>query len=451
MSRSVSIHTTGRSGTVTYHEDGRSIDCYWEFGGADDVLAIVQCGTAPQWARHPWALDRRAEILRFIADEVIRQQAPTCRADIDADRGDILLRPTASQATAPPPRVVDFNSWFTRLSMRRARLGRAVMLGALALSGVMCVRRDVMIDPGNSVPIGYSLRTDRYVATLMQTLVPYIPSPNRDHSKDMYRISVLLLPLDGSAARMVPIEGSVSGSVFGLAKILGVDGNTLWFRAGEIGAIDLSTFTQVRDADAGGAAALQRSAAATPFGPKPEHHLAAGLFTSPTEWLGAHATPEVERDFKPARFLKRVVRAESAKLPRRLYRGTLDADSSAGYHRILTMTPLGDAEYLNAAFVRLDEKAEPIRLGDPAGVLMVYTSAPGLNGTLMVARVNLDGTMAWSRDTGIDRFTLQQILPGDGSTVFVGPRPPVPGKVSEPLMVIVPHATGEMRVESLWR
>jgi hypothetical protein len=49
VSRSVSISSSGRSGSVTYREGGQSIDCHWEFGGAEDVVAIVQCGTAEEW------------------------------------------------------------------------------------------------------------------------------------------------------------------------------------------------------------------------------------------------------------------------------------------------------------------------------------------------------------------------------------------------------------------
>lgn len=450
MFRSVSIASSGRSGSVTYHEGSQRIDCYWEFGGAEDVVAIVQCGTAEEWSRYPWALDRRDEILGFIADEVIRQQAPTCVADIDGHTGDILLRPRASRGKSRA-RAADGASWMTRLSRLRARLGLGVLLVALAVAGGVWFRRAVMIDPGKSAPIGFSFRTDRHVATLLQTLVPYVPMPNRDHSKDMYRISVLVTPLDGSAARVVPIEGSVSASVLALAKVLGVQGDTLWFRAGEIGAVDLSTYSQVVNADASRAAALPQPTGLAALGPKVEHHLGAGLLTSPAEWLGVHTEAEVAGEFRPTRFVKRVERADVTKLPRRLYRGVLDADAGGPYHRILSMTPIGNAEYVNAAFLRPNDTAEPPVLADPAGVVMVFNTDASYQSTVSIARVNMDGTLAWSRDTGIDRFLLQQILPGNESTVLIGPRPAVPNKVSEPLMVIVPHATGALRVESLWR
>ncbi len=88
---------------------------------------------------------------------------------------------------------------------------------------------------------------------------------------------------------------------------------------------------------------------------------------------------------------------------------------------------------------------------DPPGALMLYTSLPGSNGTLKIARVDLSGAPVWDADTGIDRFRLSQILPGERSTVFAGTRPPIPGKVPEPLLVIVEHDSGKTATYSLWQ
>lgn len=443
MARSLTYRSDGRSGTVTYHEDLRSIDCYWEFGGGD-VVTIVQCGKVQEWPG--WARERRQEILQFIGDELIRQQAPSCRADIDLESGDILLRQGGGPGITPPPKVDD-TSWVSRLSMLRAKLGAGVLLGALAVGGVAYVRDKMVIDPGNSVPIGSAVRTEGFVAVLMQSLVPYTPSLNRNHGNDTFTVSMLLVPLDGSPVRMIPIEGTIAPSATGLARVLGVKGDRLWFRAGEIGAIDLTTFAQVKDVN------VSRSPVGSPmpFEEKPDQFLAAGLFISPTEWFGVHTSAEFESDFKPSRGVRRVVNATYARVPRRLYRGTVEPASVSVYHRIETMAPVGDASYVNAAFVRLTGSAEPVRFTNPDGALMVYSASEAATTTTMVARVNVDGTMAWSHDTGLDRFSLQQILPGEGSTAFIGTRPPVPNKVSEPLLVIVDHATGAVRTESLWR
>lgn len=87
MDATVTITEEGRSGSVTYQEEGRSIAGWWEFAGGD-AIAIVSMGSAAQWeAAHPWAGPRRAEIMRFVAEEVIRQKASGCTAEIDEEGG----------------------------------------------------------------------------------------------------------------------------------------------------------------------------------------------------------------------------------------------------------------------------------------------------------------------------------------------------------------------------
>jgi hypothetical protein len=91
---SVTVVENGREGRVIYNEGLRSIAGYWEFGGGD-VVAIVSMGNEREWgAQHAWALEQRGSILRFVADELIRQKAPRCRARIDETRGDIELLPS---------------------------------------------------------------------------------------------------------------------------------------------------------------------------------------------------------------------------------------------------------------------------------------------------------------------------------------------------------------------
>ena len=65
--------------------------------------------------------------------------------------------------------------------------------------------------------------------------------------------------------------------------------------------------------------------------------------------------------------------------------------------------------------------------------------------------MDTEGKFIWKVDTGIDRFKLEQILPGKDSFAFVGTRPPIPDKVSEPLLVIVDNTTGAIAVHSLWQ
>ncbi len=92
MGAQVHITEEGRSGSVTYENEGRRISGWWEFAGGD-AIAIVNMGSVREWQHgHPWAVDQRAAILRFVADGVVRQKAPGCKAEIDEEGGWITLR-----------------------------------------------------------------------------------------------------------------------------------------------------------------------------------------------------------------------------------------------------------------------------------------------------------------------------------------------------------------------
>jgi hypothetical protein len=88
----VTITQEGRSGAVIYAEAERRITGWWEFAGGD-AIAIVSMGSGSEWQRaHEWAVERRADILRFVADAVLRQKASGGTADIDEAGGWITLR-----------------------------------------------------------------------------------------------------------------------------------------------------------------------------------------------------------------------------------------------------------------------------------------------------------------------------------------------------------------------
>lgn len=99
--------------------------------------------------------------------------------------------------------------------------------------------------------------------------------------------------------------------------------------------------------------------------------------------------------------------ADDANQQRRFHRAALSPEAGPRGQAILSSAPLGEGTYLNAAFLRLHDAAEPIRLSDPDGALIVFTSGPGLMGTAVLARVDLDGRMLWKTDTGLDRFDLR--------------------------------------------
>lgn len=496
---SVDIQEDGRSGSVKYREPSGSINFYWEFGGGD-VVAIITVGTADSWRKqYSWAADRRAVILRRVADQVVRKKAPSCHAELDDAAGFIYIRGNGSAASSPSPTAeqkrTEAAAWMGRYRNVRIIFGLAALVLALVIGGFMWFKNKVLeIGSGPGTPIGIAVRTDTHIATLTSALVPYVPSLHRDASKDRYSVSVLLIPLDGSDPELIPVTGELEGNSYSLAKILGSDGKTLWFNVVGIGGIDQKTHEVLGSDDFRRAnpsldpvwwedgrrmeirgklytkssdhqSAMEfdpttlkatpvpvvRDASRWPFDPKPEYFLAAGAIASPNTWLGLHSQQETEREFKPKAWLKRIVKAEDAKVQRHFYRGVLDPDTSDEHHRIISMEALGVDTFLNGAFLRMDETSEPLRLTSPDGYLVKFSSKPGMDGTLVVARVDLDGKLIWKVDTGIDPFLLSQILTGEESMAFIGPRPPVPNKLSEPLLVMVDNSTGRATTVPLWK
>jgi len=77
-------------------EEAGALSFYWEFGGRgrgciDSRLGMRRSGRLH--TRGPWAA--AAEILERVTQEVIRQKAPTCWADIDDEGGYIDIRENA--------------------------------------------------------------------------------------------------------------------------------------------------------------------------------------------------------------------------------------------------------------------------------------------------------------------------------------------------------------------
>lgn len=496
---SVEIQEAGRCGRVLYREPAGSVAGYWEFGGGDTV-ASIQVGDEAAWRQqHGWAGARRAEILQRIAREVIRLRAPSCRAEIDDRGGWIHLRQgTSSTATPPALTLTPAPATSPRTSFLQVSSiqGRIVFLAALALLAVSLVlwgvRRAFMIRVPHGVPVGESVRAPDAVATLIQTLEPYVPSLQGNAGKERYQLALFLSPVPGaSPGRRIPLARHLTARDAHGASLLGCDGRTVWLKLGELGGVELATGRRIGPAELRAAnPALAESwddprrisfgrtlqvtlsdrsvleiepvsLMATPVSreripvplqgtPKIQDFLCVGVRPSPTEWLGWHS-PEEAAEYRPKSRLTRANHQASAKVMRRLYRGQLGPELDRGSREILSLTALSDDAYLDAAWVRVGPGLDPLALLDGAGYLMVCTSAPGLAGTLVVARVDPQGKVVWKTDTGIDRFKLAQILPDPRHMAFIGPRLPVAGKVPEPILVTVDTQTGVASTSTLWQ
>ena len=176
-----------------------------------------------------------------------------------------------------------------------------------------------------------------------------------------------------------------------------------------------------------------------------------GVHPSTTKWLALLSPKEAAAEYRLKSLLSPLSRAENAKEMRRFHRAELGLEAGRGMREIRSLTAASSEEYFNAAFVRTAAAKEPIRLHGPESFLMTYSASSGLGASLVVARVDTTGKTLWRADTCIDRFKLSQVMPGMPFVAFIGTRPPVFAKVSEPILVVVNSATGAVTTTSLWK
>ncbi len=378
---------------------------------------------------------------------------------------------------------------------RRARLnmiiaGVLVLVGLIAI-GVSQLKRLVSIQPTAGIPLANSVRSVDRVATLIQTREAYVPSPNRNPDNDRFSVSLFVFPIDGSSpGKMYPIAKGLQARDFNLSKLYGDDGVNVWFNLKGFGGINLQSGKLISGNDLTAAnrtlkhnwddyrrydfdrrlrftsedrrqvyelvpeslkavAPTQPVKPRSPIEPKAQDFLATGVRPTPEQWLGLHSLTEAQTHFRIGSTIGPKNPARDAKELRQIHRGTLGPDDARRRNPILTLTPVSDQTFLNAAFILDVDQTTPIQAVNADSFVMTYTATPGLGGTLVVAAIDTKGAVLWSVDTGLHRFLLQQILPGQKHVAFVGPRPAVAGKVAEPILVIVDTQTGKSVTSTL--
>ena len=80
----INIIQNGPSGTVQYIEGWlrkNTCEFYWEFGGGDTVAIISFPKDDTAWdAKYSWAAGRRMEIVKDMAEQVRKEQAPSSKS-----------------------------------------------------------------------------------------------------------------------------------------------------------------------------------------------------------------------------------------------------------------------------------------------------------------------------------------------------------------------------------
>lgn len=89
----VSFSADGRSGEVHYRSQEGNLDLYYEFGGAEDVLAIIDVPSEKDWMRATTIpLSKRLEVLHFIGQQTAALQVSGGRGRYEIQGDSLLIR-----------------------------------------------------------------------------------------------------------------------------------------------------------------------------------------------------------------------------------------------------------------------------------------------------------------------------------------------------------------------
>ena len=372
---------------------------------------------------------------------------------------------------------------------------RAVILAALI--AVILVISTVAIGvwhfgmiKSKGIPLGPAVRLPGHIGLIIRTTEPYLPTLHRNPDNDRYCIDLLVISLTDPPKQETInlLHKQERNALQPMTKILGGTGDIVWVQALDLFAVNLKTKRVVSSSDIiqlnpklavffnsahfefkdrliavaddqqeayaidditfkTKPVPVPRSVAWVNPNAAPESLLCAGGLLTPNEWLGVLTAKDLARDFKSGSSVPRDSPLNPNDELRRLYRGRLD--SSATRPRIKSMESIGEVTYQNGALIRSAEGPSLLRLTAPDSVLLTHRSSIGSTGTLLVSRLEPNGKTSWTADTGIG--ILQQVLPGEKFTAFIGTRPAIPEKLPEPILVIVNTDAGGMTAHSLWR
>ncbi len=378
--------------------------------------------------------------------------------------------------------------------MYRPALPTGILIGLvvtiLVLVAVGLAAWQLMTIKSTGTPLGPAMLTPEHIVQIISTQERYLPSLHRNPAKDRFRLDLLILSTtDPARQEMVPLIRQQSHNALQpMTKILGADGDVVWLQALDLFAVNLKSKRALRLRDvqranpgleqflavasfdfeeqliavspdrqqayAVSAETLKVTSTTAPrrtdwVSPSAgaEVMLCSGGMIAPGEWIGALAAKELTGSFKPGLSLPRDFSASTGKESRQIHRARIATNDVRP--RIETIGRLSETEYRAGAFIRSARGSAILRLTQPDSVLLTWRTSHLKDGTTLVARIEPNGQILWTADTGIDY--LKQILPGVEMTAFIGERPPVPGKVPEPILVLVNTATGGITTHSLWR
>lgn len=374
----------------------------------------------------------------------------------------------------------------------KSPLALGLVIVILALLGAGLATWHFVSIKSTGTPLGPAFRTPTHILQLISTTERYLPTLHRAPGKDRFRIDLLAISIADPTRQetFTLLRQQQANALTPVTKILGANGGVVWIQALDIFAVNLKTKRIAREADlrkanpelalfllAARAEFTDRFVAVSPdwsqaysfsaetlkatacLSPprkaglealtqdRIEGSLCSGGLVSTSEWIAVATAADAKSDFKPGFSLPRDFTAGEKDHVRQLYCGK--ADTSESRLRIESSERLGTTEYRAATFLRTKPGGAILQTQNPDSLFLLHRKGKELSAPFTLTRLAPDGKAIWDAATGIGR--LQQVLPGTDTIALIGDRPPVPNKVSEPILVLVNTTTGATNTVSLWR
>lgn len=313
---------------------------------------------------------------------------------------------------------------------RRLSVWLGVLVAVVAIACGVAYRTFSVKTVG--APLGEGLGTPEFVAMLIETQEPYLPSLQGNPEQARFQVRLMIQPRSpGAGRRLIRVQKNLrAAEAQNSCRILGFDGKLLWILSPELLAYDYQAGRVI------GLEKIRRVNPALESLWGQGFYEVAGRLRVSTRDRGTLV--EINPETLLATYLP-WPRAEQA--PARLAKQSLN----------FYLQPLAasDPARLDPAILRDEAGVSTLKLSNPEGHMLTYWKKIKLfERHLVVARVDANGKTVWETDTGID--TLHQVFPHQHHVAFYGTRPSVPGKLPEPLLVVLETATGDSAVHSLW-
>lgn len=277
---------------------------------------------------------------------------------------------------------------------------------AQGLVGFFGVLTGCMVIPTHGDPAGPSMRIGDEVATLIATAEPYRHFVFGGKPTNRYTVELYLYP---SGRKETVGRGVGIGALGQTARLLGADGDLLWFYVDGLGAWDARRGRKISSED------LRRA--------NPTLKDLPGIDNSNNPLIAPEAR-------KPISTNDDLWDGD----PRRMsFAGHLRV-RTPDWKRVLEIDPVTLQAREAGSSVATVAAVSPVRTG---------VSAKGM--------VTVEKPGAWQVETGITKASLTQTIAGDGFTALRGMGRSKDGVIAEPLLVIVRHEKGEVKTTTLWQ